>query len=112
MTPLETTATIRNGITVLAVAGRLDSLTAADLEREINSRIDGGSRRILLNLSQVIYISSAGLRVLLAAAKRLRTAGDRFGICGLTAEVHKVLKLSGFTSLFPIYGSEEEALGR
>lgn len=94
---------------MLAMNGRLDSITAGDLEHEINSRIESGNRRILLNFTGVVYISSGGLRVLLATAKKLRKDGDRFGLCCMTAEVHKVLKLAGFTSLFSIYASEGEA---
>ncbi len=106
---MEITTTTLEGITVLALNGRLDSTTAGDLEQEINSQIEGGNRRILLNFAGVVYISSGGLRVLLSTAKKLRKDGDRFGLCCLTADVHKVLKLAGFTSLFSIYASEGEA---
>ncbi len=106
---MEITSTTQEGITTLALEGRLDTITASDLEHAINSRIDGGDRKILLNFAKTSYISSGGMRVLLATAKKLRNDGDRFGLCNLTPEVHKVLKLAGFTSLFSIYASEAEA---
>jgi anti-anti-sigma factor len=80
------------------------------LEQAITHAIESGTRKILLDLSAVSYISSGGLRVLLSAAKRLREPGDRFGLCGLTPEVLKIIKLTGFTSIFNIYPSEGEAL--
>ncbi|MFA4877827.1 MAG: STAS domain-containing protein [Methanoregula sp.] len=96
--------------TVLSIAGRVDTATAPALEQAINREIDLGHRKILLNFSGVNYISSGGLRVLLAAAKKLKGSDDRFGLCSLNPEVLKILKLAGFTSIFSIYPSEGEAL--
>lgn len=107
---LEITTTTEAGITILAIEGRLDSVTADSLENEINSQIESGNRKILLNFYGVFYISSGGVRVLLASAKELRTDGDRFGLCCVTGDVYKVLNLAGFTSLFSIYPDEGEAL--
>lgn len=107
---MEITAQNRDGVTVLSVNGRIDTSTAPALEQAINKEIDSGSRKILLNFSAVSYISSGGLRVLLASAKKLKNPGDKFGICCLVPEVLKILKLAGFTSIFAIYPSEGEAL--
>ncbi|WP_321504435.1 STAS domain-containing protein [uncultured Methanoregula sp.] len=96
--------------TVLSVSGRVDTATAPALEQAINREIDLGHRKILLNFSGVNYISSGGLRVLLAAAKKLKNPDDRFGLSNLNPEVLKILKLAGFTSIFSIYPSEGEAL--
>lgn len=100
----------REGSTVLSVNGRIDTSTAPVLEQAINKEIENGNRKILLNFAAVTYISSGGLRVLLASAKKLKNPGDKFGICSLSAEVLKILKLAGFTSIFSIYPSEGEAL--
>ena len=105
-----TSATQEKG-TVLSITGRVDTATAPALEQAINKEIDLGHRKILLNFSGVSYISSGGLRVLLATAKKLKNpADDRFGLASLSPEVHKILKLAGFTSIFSIYPSEGEAL--
>jgi anti-sigma B factor antagonist len=98
------------GKTVLSINGRIDTSTAAELEQAINKEIGLGKRQILLDFSRVSYISSSGLRVLLATAKKLKNPGDKFGICSLSPEVLKVLRLAGFTSIFSIYSSEGEAL--
>ncbi len=92
----------REGKTILSIAGRIDTSTAPDLEQAINRQIDEQKRLILLDFSGVTYISSGGLRVLLATAKKLKNPGDKFALCSLSAEVLKILKLAGFTSIFSI----------
>jgi Anti-anti-sigma regulatory factor (antagonist of anti-sigma factor) len=66
---VDITTTAHEGITVLSVAGRIDTVSAPMLEEAINHTIESGIRKILLDFSAVAYISSSGLRVLLAAAK-------------------------------------------
>jgi anti-sigma B factor antagonist len=107
---MEITSATQGTATILSVSGRVDTATAPALEQAINKEIDLGHRKILLNFSGVTYISSGGLRVLLATAKKLKSADDRFGLASLNPEVHKILKLAGFTSIFSIYPSEGEAL--
>jgi anti-sigma B factor antagonist len=107
---MEITTATREGAIIISVAGRIDTATAPALEQAINKEIEGGNRKVLLNFSAVTYISSGGLRVLLATAKKLKNPGDKYALCALTAEVNKILKLAGFTSIFSIYPSEGEAL--
>jgi anti-sigma B factor antagonist len=107
---VETKTVNHEGKIVLSVSGRVDTSTAPELEKAINKEIDSGSRKVLLDFSGVTYISSGGLRVLLATAKKLKNPGDKFGLCNLSPEVLKILKLAGFTSIFSIYPSEGEAL--
>ena len=107
---MEITITNPGGKTVLSINGRIDTATATELEHAINKEIGLGNRQILLDFSRVSYISSSGLRVLLATAKKLKNPGDKFGICSLSPEVLKILRLAGFTSIFSIYPSEGEAL--
>jgi anti-sigma B factor antagonist len=107
---LDITTADREGKTVLSITGRIDTSTAPDLEQAINRQIDEQKRQILLDFSGVTYISSGGLRVLLATAKKLKNPGDKFALCSLSPEVLKILKLAGFTSIFSIYPSEGEAL--
>jgi anti-anti-sigma factor len=98
------------GATILSISGRIDTATAPALEQAISKEIESGNRKIMLNFSGVSYISSGGLRVLLATAKKLKNPGDRYALCCLTAEVMKILKLAGFTTIFSIYPSEGDAL--
>lgn len=107
---MEITTKNLEGAIVLTINGRIDTSTAPELEQVINRTIEQGNRRILLGFAQVTYISSGGLRVLLATAKKLKSPGDKFALCCLSPDVHKILKLAGFTSIFAIYPSEGEAL--
>jgi len=107
---VEITTTSRDSATILSVAGRIDTATAPALEQAINQEIEHQHRKILLDFSSVSYISSGGLRVLLATAKKLKNPGDRFALCSLSPEVLKILKLAGFTSIFSISPSEGEAI--
>jgi anti-sigma B factor antagonist len=107
---MEITTAMRGDVAVLSLAGRIDTVSAPELEEAITRTVEGGTRKVLLDFSGVSYISSGGLRVLLAAAKRLRSPGDRFGLCSLSPDVLKIIRLTGFTSIFSIYPSDGEAL--
>lgn len=107
---MEITTTEREDATILSIAGRIDTVAAPVLEQAINRTIESGRRKILLVFSEVSYISSGGLRVLLATAKKLKNPDDRYGLCCLSADVYKIIRLAGFTSIFSIYSSEGEAL--
>ena len=107
---MDITTTNREGKTVLSINGRIDTSTAPGLEQAINREIEPGNRKILLDFTKVTYISSGGLRVLLSTAKKLKNPGDHFGICSLSPEVSKIMKFTGFDSIFSVYPSKEEAL--
>ncbi|MCX6693856.1 MAG: STAS domain-containing protein [Methanomicrobiales archaeon] len=95
---------------VIRVKGRVDAAVAPDLERVVNDQIGSGKRHILLDFRGVPYISSGGMRVLLATAKKLRGEGDKFALSGLTPEVQKILNLAGFTTILKVYPDEATAL--
>jgi len=97
---------------VLAPQGRLDSVTSSELERHVAARLDAGERRLVLDLAAVEYISSAGLRVLLVAAKRLKEPPAALVLCGLGPGVRTVLELAGFVPLFAIEPARAQALAR
>lgn len=99
-----------DGTPVVTVTGRVDAVTAPDLETEFNSCIDDGGTAIIADLSGLEYISSAGLRVILAAAKRLKTSGGDILLAGLTGPVKEVFEISGFYSIFKVFDSPDEAL--
>jgi anti-anti-sigma factor len=94
---------------VLTPPARLDSNSIGAFEQELLGRIAQGAQLIALDFSHVCYISSAGLRTLLIGAKRLRETGGRVGLCGVSDSCHKVLEVSGFITLFPLFPSVETA---
>ena len=97
---------------VIAPEGRVDSASSSELERLVVSRIEAGEKRLVLDLSGVEYISSAGLRVLLMAAKRLKGPPGGLVLCGIGPSVRTVLELAGFLPLFAVEARREEALAR
>jgi stage II sporulation protein AA (anti-sigma F factor antagonist) len=99
-------------VLVVAPVGRLDSVSATELERHLMSRIDAGERRLVIDLAAVEYISSAGLRVLLLAARRLREPPSALVLCGMGPSVRTVLELAGFVPLFAIEPARVQALER
>ncbi len=95
---------------MLRVAGRLDQATAGDLEAQCVALLDEGATRMVIDVSELEYISSAGLRVILATAKRLRPAGGGIAVCGAAGVVAEALTIAGFASLLPITDDLEAAM--
>jgi anti-anti-sigma factor len=97
---------------IVTVKGRLDALTSPEFEKSIKEFIARGESSILLDLNELDYISSAGLRSILAISKQLKTKNGELHISGLQGSVRDVFKMSGFYSIFNIFESAEEALAR
>ena len=97
---------------MIAPRGRVDSVSSGELERFVVARLDAGARHVVIDLAAVDYISSAGLRVLLLAAKRLKPPQGVLVLCGLGPTVGTVLELAGFMSLFAVEPAREQALAR
>jgi len=100
------------GTLVMAPVGRLDSVTSNELEKRLVARIQAGDRRLVFDMAGVEYISSAGLRILLMAAKRLKDPAGGLVLCGLGPSVRSVLELAGFLPLFVVVPARREALER
>jgi anti-anti-sigma factor len=97
-------------VMVVALTGRLDASTAARLEEKLLALIDGGDTKLALNLLQLDYISSAGLRVLLMAAKRLKAVNGKIVLLSLKDQIREVFEIAGFSAIFPIFDVEADAL--
>lgn len=95
---------------VLSLQGRLDPNTSGSLESAFGQLVDQGKKRFVFAMSELEYVSSAGLRSLLMAAKKMKALGGKLALCQLTEQVQEVFDMSGFSTIFAIYGSEEEAL--
>jgi anti-anti-sigma factor len=97
-------------VRIVAPIGRLDSSTAGDLDRSLLDH--SAEPAILVDLREVEYISSAGLRVLLKAAQAARARSGRFVLCALGQSVREVFTLAGLTAIFTIEASRAEGLAR
>ena len=103
---------IRNkgGIAIVEMEGKLDTQTAPDAEKALAELIDEGSSQLLVNFGKLDYVSSAGLRILLATAKRLNANQGEMRLCALNGVVRDVFEISGFAKIFKIFANEAEAL--
>jgi anti-anti-sigma factor len=99
-----------NGIKVLQLVGRLDTDTSPNFELDTYDLLQAGGRQFLVDMSQVTYVSSAGLRVLLALAKKVEGQGS-MALSGLKGVVREVFDKSGFARMFTIYPDISAALG-
>ncbi len=95
---------------VVSVKGKVDAVTSPAFEKSLADLIEKGDTVLLLNLSALEYISSAGLRSILATAKQLKAKEGKMLFAGLQGPVKEVFKISGFGSIFKIFDTAQEAL--
>jgi len=99
-----------DGVHIIAFEGNLDTNTSPEAEAKINELLEAGKQKLLVNFEQLNFISSAGLRILLATVKKLNTSGGALRICSLNSTVQEVFDISGFATILSVKGTEEEAL--
>ncbi len=99
-----------NGIVFLAFKGRLDGTSAVEAEETINTIFKGENNRLLFDFEFLEYLSSAGLRVVLGAAKEIKRRDGKFVLCALNAYVKEVFEVSGFGAIIPIADSVEAGI--
>lgn len=97
-------------VVLVSVGGQMNSGNASAIEADLVSQVDRGERRMVLDLSMLGYISSAGLRVVLLLAKRLKKENGKLVLCGLQARVREVFDISGFLTILTVVDTREEAL--
>ena len=104
------TAKKESNALVVTVSGRMDAMTAPEFEKSLSEFIAQGEKAFLINLSGLEYISSAGLRGILASAKRLKEQNGKLIFSGLQGHVKEVFSISGFHGIFKIYDSDAEGV--
>lgn len=102
--------TVKNNLNVIAVSGRLDSNTSPDLETFIGSLEDTSCSGIILDMTELDYISSAGLRVILNTSKSLKRNAKSFSLCKVQDHIREVFEISGFDMFIDIHPSLQIAL--
>lgn len=93
----------------VAPEGRLDAVTVPALEAVLTEHLAAGHTRLVLDLSQVSYMSSSGLRALLRSRREAQAAAGDVVLCGLNPRVREIFDMIGFASLFPLYAQVAEA---
>ena len=109
---MEITVTKDQNAMIVSVAGRMDTITGPDFQKKMEEVLGQGEKEILVDFEKLEYISSAGLRAVLMAAKQAKAGGGTLLCCGLRDMVKKVFDISGFSSMIPVFDSLDEALSR
>ncbi len=107
---MKTEITQQQAITIVAVTETVDALTAPELTRTLSEQITAGRCNLVVDLTRVEFLSSAGLRTLLGAVKESRMHGGDLRIASANPGIDKVLKMSGFYNVAKVFASGAEAL--
>ena len=107
---MEITQKEENGIVSIVIKGRLDADSSPEAEKVVRDALGEQTDRILFDLGQMEYLSSAGLRVLLSAAKEMRRREGKIVLCSLNEFVKEIFEVSGFQSLIPITDTVESGI--
>ena len=97
-------------VKVVCFDGELDTSSSPGAEVRLNELRADGAQKILLNFEKLDFISSAGLRVLLATAQELKGSGGGLRVCSLNKEVKEVFDISGFSTLLSVFDNEARGL--
>ncbi len=97
-------------VSVVSIIGSLDSLTSQTLVSHLADQIKLGNARLVVDLSQMDFTSSAGLRALLGGLKDCRSKGGDLRLASVQANVKKVMELSGFTSILKFFPTVDDAV--
>ena len=99
-----------NDVKIVLFEGEMDTNTSPKAEAHLNELRANGAQKILLNFEKLDFISSAGLRVLLATAQELKSAGGGLRVCSLNQDVKEVFDISGFSTLLMVFENETKGL--
>ena len=96
-------------IVVVELDGKIDSKTAPQVQAQISPLVQRGSR-IVLDMTGVTYMSSAGLRLLVAAHRQVADSNGKLALAGLAERVRDTMSITGFLPFFTIYDTVQAAL--
>lgn len=97
-------------VKIVELRGRLDASSSPLVEKQIQAILDRGEQHLVLDLSELTYISSLGLRVFIAAAKSIQRVNGKLALAGLNDHIYEVFKIAHFTSIFSIFPTRDEAV--
>jgi anti-sigma B factor antagonist len=108
---MEINASEMKRVQLFEIIGRVDSSNAAELGNALDKSVDDGRSNLVLDLSGVEYMSSAGLREMVRVLKRVKRTGGDLRIANPSDRVKEVLELAGLDTIFEIYPTQVEAVG-
>jgi anti-sigma B factor antagonist len=100
----------KNGVSVLKVSGYLDTTTSGELEKAFYRLLGKNENRIVIDLSGVNYISSAGWGIFIGEIKEIRRKGGDLKLAGMVGDVYEVFQLLEFNTILEAYDSADEAV--
>ena len=107
---MEIRATEQDGIRILALSGRMDATSTPEFESSARALLEQGKKRVLIDMADLEYISSAGLRGILGLVKSIKAASGRLAFCSLQPMAAEVFRISGFNAMLTVCATREEAL--
>jgi stage II sporulation protein AA (anti-sigma F factor antagonist) len=99
-------------VLVVLPEGQINSANAAGVEADLMARIEKGANKLVLDLSRLEYISSAGLRVVLVLAKTLKQKAGTLVLCSIQPHVREVFDISGFLSILTVVDTRDQAVAK
>jgi len=97
------------GVWLVGISGRLDQTQTPDLEEQLDALFEAGHHRIIVDMSEVTYINSGGLRCLVTAWRKAKTEGGNVLLTGLKERVNEVFSMVGFDRVFDVYPTQAAA---
>ncbi len=98
-----------DGVSIASLVGKLDSASAGDVQDAILDTIVSGTK-LVFDLGECSFVSSAGLRVLLIFAKRVKSESASAAIASVSEEILEVMEMTGFDDMFDTYATVDEAV--
>ena len=102
----------KDGLSIITLEGFVDAHTAPQFENAIQSEIEAGRNRVIVNCEKLNYISSAGLGVFMSFIEEVREIGGDIKICGLTPKVKHTFEILGFQDIFEMLDDQPTAIQR
>lgn len=100
----------RGDIKIIGLSGRLDVNTSPDVEERLMNILYQGEKQLVIDFSDLTYISSVGLRVLVSLAKYMQKAKGKLALAALNNHIQEIFTIAGFASIFSIYPTCDEAV--
>src|SRR5438105_1902618 len=95
---------------VVTANGRLDGIYSAAFANQVGELVTEANPKILIDFTDIDFVTSAGLRALLLLVKKAKASGSVFALCGVNEQVREVLDISGFPAMFNIYADRAEGI--
>jgi len=100
----------KDGFSIVYISGRIDTTNYNEFEKQISEKIEESDDHIIINCEELNFISSSGLRVFLMTQKKLKGTNRKLYLCNMQPAIKEIFDISGFSQIFTIFETEEEAL--